>query len=136
MKLTRPSRSLRAREDLGVLFMFGSTLPPIRLGMGPDQGGAIGRSWRQGDPSSRPAELCFQLQSFAETLGREPRRRPPDVPPPGRPGVQSLEVAHPQGDRPLGAGGLPPTSPSAVTATRLLAWLPARAYFPCALLFA
>ena len=41
-------------------------------------------------------------------------------PPPGRRMAPSLEVAHPLGYRPLGAGGLPPLSPPAANANRLV----------------
>lgn len=65
--------------------------------MGPDKGGAIGRSLGQWDPPSRPAEPGFQLQSFAEAMGRD-----------ARPGAARA----PSGMCPLGAARWPRASNS------------------------
>lgn len=55
------------------------------------------------------------------TLARSRARCPPEFPPPpGRGMAPSLEVAHPLGYRPLGAGGLPPLPPPAANANRLV----------------
>lgn len=79
----------------------------------------------QWDPSPRSAEMRSQLQSFTKALRRDFRPGVAlgalrNVPPPGRRMAPSLEVAHPLGYRPLGAGGLPPLAPPAVNASRLV----------------
>lgn len=65
--------------------------------MGPDKGGAIGRSLGRWDPSSRPLEPRFQLQSFAEAMRRD-----------ARPGAARA----PSGMCPLGAARWPRASKS------------------------